>query len=382
MTTVRAGLRTAVASWFAVGTLVACVPDGGKLSGTQNSIVETDPAATSAPIVDPYEEWSRFSVLFDRPHLRSPLEVDGEFYGIADVRDVVPDLETRGDVIVLLRFDGTTFVPLDRYGGGVCFLGDCDFIYPAFQGLDLPVFRVSFLRTATDGSRLFPNEEYFLSIVDGDLVSLLPIGSTASLWEPVDVVKLIDFGVVTRECSLTDWFVDESGISQPWCQEYLERRIQFDVAGPVVVEESRIPNPKPIEACLFSYGENCANSVSIYADPGCPAPKEGELYEYAIYPCTYSFWVLVAETELVDMGYLVEADGYYRSTEIEIVKRAQSDFGVTADGRIGRESWKTMFASLDCRTFDLATGEPSNLEFCYDDWNNDGFYGPGDLIPD
>ena len=343
--------------------------------------VTTGATATSSGI-DPIVEWSRFSVLFDRPHIEDPIEVDGQFFGIADVRDFDPNLETQGDVILLLRFDGKSYVPLDRYGGGVCFYGDCDFMRVPIETLEDSVLWISFLRESTDGTTSLPLENYLVAIRDNELVSLLPVGATSTTWESVKFTGWTDSGVSTSECSMTDSYNDESGISGPWCLEYIEKDIRFESSNPIVVSERRIANPKPIEACLFSYGEECANSVTIFADPGCPTPKEGKLYEYAVYPCTYSYWVLVAESELSDLGYPVTVDGYYRSTEVEAVKSAQTDFGLTVDGQIGPASWMTMFKELDCRSFDRRTGQPYELQFCYDDWNNDGFYGPGDLIPD
>lgn len=368
--------------YLLISLLLGCSSTTPAPESLRVSEFQISPPDSSREFDDHLEVWSRLTATFDLPHLESPLHIDDNYFGIADVRDVVPNIDAQGDVLLLLKFDKGSYVPLDRYGGSVCIQERCEFISPAIEGIDSPIFRVGFLRKCEDCRPIIRREDYFLTIVSEEIVSLLPADFSNNFWGGVEISAFVDRGVIVSECSNHDWFANDMGSSESWCLEYLESEYRFDHGKPVLVNESRIANPRPIEACLFWSGERCAGSVTIYPDPDCPNPRQMNLYAYQVFPCTYGYWVLTAETELRELGYPVTVDGYFRSTEIEFVKRAQADYGLAPDGLIGEQSWKRLFSSLDCRGFDPRTGTPTTLEFCYRDLNNDGFYGPGDLIPD
>lgn len=137
--------------------------------------------------------------------------------------------------------------------------------------------------------------------------------------------------------------------------------------------------------CLLAIGENeCAQTLTLYEDAGCPNPKADDINatRTAIMPCEYGYWVVIAEQELARQGYAVTADGYYSSTEIPAVQQAQSDAGVEADGQIGPATWRAVMVGLHCDAPDAIKAPILQGEMCWGDMNGDGMYDPGDLIPD
>lgn len=130
----------------------------------------------------------------------------------------------------------------------------------------------------------------------------------------------------------------------------------------------------------------CAPELTLKNDAtGCPTPKPDNANptNISILPCEYGFWVLMAEEELARQGYAVIADGYYASTEVAEVKRAQTVHGVAVDGQIGPTSWTAIMAGFDCSAPDAEQAPIlQGTDECFGDSNGDGFYSPGDMIPD
>lgn len=124
--------------------------------------------------------------------------------------------------------------------------------------------------------------------------------------------------------------------------------------------------------------------LAQFNDAGCPNPKADDTFatRTAILPCEYGYWVYLAESELARQGYPVRADGYYSSAEIPVVKEAQDDWGVEADGQIGPATWTTVMDGLRCDA--PVAIQPPILQSmgCSADSNSDGYYDPGDYIPD
>ena len=137
--------------------------------------------------------------------------------------------------------------------------------------------------------------------------------------------------------------------------------------------------------CLLPLGESdCMKEVELFEDAGCPNPKADDLMatRTAILPCEYGFWVLMAEDELARQGYAVSADGYYSSTEIPAVKKAQADAGVEADGQIGPATWDAVMIGLHCDAPADVRAPILEGDLCWGDMNGNRMYDPGDMLPD
>jgi peptidoglycan hydrolase-like protein with peptidoglycan-binding domain len=158
---------------------------------------------------------------------------------------------------------------------------------------------------------------------------------------------------------------------------------------PTTVSATTVPADTTVisfECQLGAPYSTCAPELTPKNDAtGCPTPKPDNANPttISILPCEYGFWVLMAEEELVRQGYAVIADGYYASTEVAEVKRAQTVHGVAVDGQIGPSSWVAIMAGFDCSASDAEQAPLlQGTDECFGDLNGDGFYSPGDMIPD
>ncbi|MFM7125408.1 MAG: peptidoglycan-binding domain-containing protein, partial [Actinomycetota bacterium] len=91
----------------------------------------------------------------------------------------------------------------------------------------------------------------------------------------------------------------------------------------------------------------------------------------------YGYWFNDFERSLAKIGYGVIFDGFYDSSEIDIIKRFQRDHGLDPDGLVGPLTWRAALPSSVCAPAADVSGEST----CSDDWNDDGVYGPGDVVP-
>jgi hypothetical protein len=158
--------------------------------------------------------------------------------------------------------------------------------------------------------------------------------------------------------------------------------------APTATSAPNIPAPPPTTifvpkvVCLQSIGESCAWELRLPDDPGCNAQTPSSEREFALVPCEYSYWIGFLETKLTTLGVRVDKDGYYASNEIDLIKGIQRKLGVGDDGLIGGKTWRAVFSDIDCYQFNFDSGEPGWMYDCYNDYNADGMYGPGDPIPD
>lgn len=133
-------------------------------------------------------------------------------------------------------------------------------------------------------------------------------------------------------------------------------------------------NGSSITVCIESVGESCGFESVIRFDARCRVDPSYAT-AFSLEPCEYGWWVAYAEQRLSSRGFAVTVDGYYDHDERDAVVGFQRAAGLDADAFIGPATWRALFP--DQRTCPVGDG---TVWVC-GDTNEDGIFGPGDIVP-
>lgn len=176
-------------------------------------------------------------------------------------------------------------------------------------------------------------------------------------------------GWSTTFCSKV-WFFDTA---DEQCVIYQTSVYTLRPDGAISTNVQETVVPASFTTCIESVGEECTFLTTVEFDPSCTFDPIYVL-GFSLEACEISWWIAYAERELSSQGFDMIFDGYYSPDEVSAVKKFQQANGLEADGYIGPATWRALFP-------DQQLCSPAPDEWVCGDTNEDGVFGPGDIVP-
>lgn len=321
--------------------------------------------------------WLRTSALFLTPFTRTPFVSGDGVYAFAKLSDLKEtDPSSSYTTMVLLSWEQATWTPIQQFESTCLTIPSCDISLFGAGLLTSPIITFSWCCPAGAAPIELP-EASLLQIVDGKLIDFLDPSYTSSEFS----VQYVNFETDTQftvvEClESSEYYIPDIG-PNGICNHLVETVYRFGSDGSPQVETKESFMRTPISECLLSIPDGeCLLMVDINPSDSCPDPIRND-DGFPLRPCQYGYWFNDFERSLAKIGYGVIVDGFYDSSEIDIIKRFQRDHGLDPDGLVGPLTWRAALPSSVCAPAADVSGEST----CSDDWNDDGVYGPGDVVP-
>jgi hypothetical protein len=324
------------------------------------------------------DEWLRISATFVEPFTKAPFKANNRLYAIAVLSDLEPSASSGSPSnAALMSWENSSWVPVQQFALMCLGIPSCEITIFGENFLASPIVVSSWCCPAGDAAIELP-ETSLLHVVNGQLVDYIDPSASPSNFSLHYVSFESDAQFTIVDClERSSYEIPGIGLNGI-CNHSVETTYRFDSEGRPQVEINETFMKTPIGECLQeSFDGECFVFLEATPGDGCPNSTRNN-DQFPLRPCDYGIWHYYFETALAEGGYEVVADGYYNSTEVDIVKGFQRTFGLTNDGLVGPQTWGAAIPSSVCST-GLVIREDNYA--CYEDQNGDGVYGPGDIIP-
>jgi hypothetical protein len=342
------------------------------------ALAESD-SPTSAEVAAANDAWQRTSALFTGLFTRQPFVSDRSIYAIASLSELKPSnpppSESAG---VLMAWEDGAWTPLQQFDTECPEHSSCEIAVIANGVVTRPAIAITWCCPADAGAPITIPVGIVLHIVDGVLVDFLTPSATSPDFSVhfVSVESETEF-MILKCLESSEYETYEYGL-EGICNHLVETAYRFTPDAPPVIETVEIFTKTPITDCLeFVIDDGCQRAVQITPSDECPNPVRNDS-QFPLRQCQYGIWILYFELSVSELGYGLVADGYYDASEITIIKQLQRDFKLNPDGLIGPRTWGAAQPFSVCTPQARALSETGS---CTEDSNNDGVYGPGDIVP-
>jgi len=324
------------------------------------------------------DEWLRISATFVEPFTKAPFKVNNRLYAIATLSDLEPSTSPDSPSnAALMSWENSSWLPVQQFALMCLGIPSCEISIFGEDFMASPIVVSSWCCPAGEAAIELP-ETSLLHVVDGQLVDYIDPSASPSNFT-VQYVNFESDNQFTIVDCLESSSYEISGIGlNGICNHSVQTTYRFDSEGRPQVETNETFEKTPIGECLQeSLDGECFVFLEVTPGDECPNSTRND-DRFPLRPCDYGIWHYYFETAMTEEGYAVVADGYYDSTEVNIVKEFQRTFGLITDGLVGPQTWGAAIPSSVCSP-NLVIREDNYA--CYEDRNGDGVYGPGDIIP-
>lgn len=374
-------IRLLALTMAAVLSVQAC-GDSRESTGTLAPLIVELPTTTTGQsevdVAAAEDAWRRTSALFTDPFTRTPFVSGDGVYALARLSDLkATDPSSSYMTLVLLSWEEAAWTPIQQFESTCLTIPSCQISLFGAGSLTSPIITLSWCCPMGAAPIQLP-EASLLQIVDGKLIDFLDPSGTSSEFS----VQYVNFETDTQftivEClESSEYYIPDVGFNGI-CNHSVETVYRFGSDGLPQLETKEIFMRTPISECLFETPDGgCELIIDINPSDACPDPIRND-DRFPLRPCQYGLWFHDFEQSLAQIGYDIIVDAYYNSSEIDVIKRFQRDSGLDADGLVGPLTWRAARPFSVCTPAAADSGEPGP---CTEDMNDDGVYGPGDILP-
>ena len=357
--------------------------ESGQSTATLAPLIDDLPTTTASAtltatdVAVAEDAWKRTSALFTGLYTKTPFISGTSIYSIAALSDLRPsDVSIYPSSAVLMVWENQEWTPIDQFDSGCLDAASCEISVMGDRQLAQPVLVIAWCCPADLTPLRFP-VAIILQVIDNQLTDFITPERVSPDFSSHFVSLDNPNEMRLHECLERTEYGPGEYPNAVICNHKVETLYRLGDDGTWSVETSETFAKTPINECLIDPPVGCQQEVYIEPSDACPDPVRNDS-RFPIRPCQYGTWMLYFEQSISDLGYAVDADGYYDSNEVPTIRQLQRDFGLDPDGLIGPRTWGATQPYWVCTPEDRSLDIPGP---CTDDHNGDGVYGPGDIIP-
>lgn len=385
----RTNRRAQASLLVGVVSLLVGVACGGSTSESGDT---SEPSETSNPLVGSISlgtsesqavrnvaesSWSRVIEGLEEGQYSPVFESGGALFGL--VNTVEPGEPVEGEPFSLMSWNGSQWVNEQGLGAGTCFFpSECSIGIHGDGETEFPIVALYWCCPMGGGAYRTDQMTSVYVVRDGRIKDLLPSGDNQFWPISISANYFEADSCVSGEVA----YLEQYGYEDLYC--YRARTTRYLVENGEVVDqeitEYDIPD-NPFETCIWYVGERCMELMYVESTEDCSLADIAYADRFPLVKCQYGYWMLEFEENLFADGFAVNVDGFYLPSEVATVTRAQQLAGLSPDGKIGPATWKRFVDFSVCIDSTGIGGMPNDFVSCDFDDNDDGLYGPGDIVP-